>query len=146
VTSVIDETGMQSALQTILESFSPNWSTKKLGFAFTPGANAPWQRGTLILGEPMPVAFGQGVYSRLQCIYQIDLFYPVGATALLFARQKLVRDYFWPANQRGKEIVTGTGTININKRPELSGLIEKDPVHNQVFVQVFFYADQAPPA
>ena len=64
------------ALHALLLGISPAWPTTKPYEVAAPHAATYWQRGTFIPGEPLAVAFGGGAYSRVQGIYQVDLFYP----------------------------------------------------------------------
>lgn len=145
---IIDEGEIDAAFLTHLLGFTPVWDTKYPGVAFKPDPLKAWQRGTLMSGLPEPVAFGDGVYSRMYGIYQVDLFYPKKTENVreLYTRAKNVMRRFWPVDCKGITLTAGAGTVNIEKRPSISRLIEDDPSHNQLHVDISFRADDAPAA
>jgi len=144
----IDAGAMESALLVHLKTLTPAWSTKKIGVPFVPAPNQPWQRGTFMPGKPDTVGFGNGAYSRLYGVYQVDLFYPkqAGETLTLFNRAKAVRDLFFPTHRRGLQLTAGDGAIEIEQLPAISQLIEGDVTFNQIFIEIPFRADDAPSA
>lgn len=150
--SKIDEGAIDEALQTRLRALTPAIATKKPGIAFKPPANAPWQRGTAMFGTPESVAFGDGVYSRLFGVFQVDLFYPKSAenARTIYARAKATLEQFWPDDCRGLTLTAGSGesaaSVYIERRPSMSTIDESDATFNRIHVDITFRADDAPAA
>lgn len=148
--SKIDEGAIDVALQTRLRGMTPAIDTKKPGIAYKPNPDRAWQRGTAMCGDPEPVAFGDGVYSRMFGIFQVDLFYPKRQedTNQLYARAKAVVARFWPDDCRGLTLIAGTGAaannVYIEKRPSVSPIDESDAAHNRIHIDITFRADDAP--
>lgn len=132
-----------AALQSRMESLSPQWTSKKLGIAFKPNPSAPYQVGHWMPARSgptnAPVAFGAGAYHRLRGIFQIDLFYPKLElrTDLLFTRAAAMAAHFYPENGQGGVIDAGPGQIIFDSKPLVSTLDESDVAHNRVFVEVY---------
>lgn len=132
------EADIDKALWAHMKALSPAWETKLPGIKFSPNASRPHQIGTLMLGEPMPVAMGTGRYHRQMAVYQIELAYPKSEQRVdtLYAKAAAMRAHFYPEDARGNALDAGGGQIIIEKRPSLSGLDESDPAHNKLFLSV----------
>lgn len=144
----LDQGDIEAAFLSRLLTLTPPWETKRPGATFNPTATQSWQRATLLPGDPMPVAFGVGVYSRLFGLYQVDLFTPrrEADARALYNRANAVLRLFWPDDNRGMTLAAGAGEVVIEKRPSVSALIETSATHNQMFVSIPFRADDAPAA
>lgn len=117
---------------------SPVWATKKIGFPWNPNSNTAYQRGTMILGKPETVAFGDGAYTRTRGIYQIDLYSPRKDMANpLVARAEAIKALVFP---NGRPTVIGSGVVD--KAPFIEGQPrEDDPSYLELRVEVYFYID-----
>lgn len=144
----IDEGAIDEAFQTIIREMTPSIDTKKPGISFKPDPGKNWQRGTLMAGTPQTVAFGNGVYSRMYGIFQVDLFFAKRTedSRQLYARAKAVIDRFWPADRKGLTITAGVSTVYIESRPAMSPIDETDVSHNRIHIDITFRADDAPAA
>lgn len=126
------------AFQLMLEGISPAWATKKIGFPWQANPNTAYQRGTMILGKPDTVAFGDGAYTRKRGIYQIDLYSPRKDQAgPLILRGESIKALVFP---NGRPTVYGAGVVD--KEPFVEGQPrEGDPGFLELRVEVYFYID-----
>lgn len=129
-----------AALQDLLVSIQGSWVTKKLGVPHQPNPLQPWQRGTLMPGQPDPVGFGDGRYSRTWAIFQVDLYYPAKTTDVrsLVERAELVRDTFYP-NRKAFAI----GDAVVDRLPKIGALVEDDGGFLKIQVDVPLYMDDS---
>ena len=82
--------------------------------------DGPWRRGWVLLGEPETIGFGNGVYSRTEGIYQIDLYVPLfqeSALRVLRGATDAHVTRFWPANSRGLTLERNGTEAHILRRP-----------------------------
>ena len=82
--------------------------------------DSPWRRGWVILAEPETIGFGNGVYSRTEGVYQIDLYVPLfqeSALRVLRGATDAHVTRFWPENGRGLTIERNETCAHILRRP-----------------------------
>lgn len=108
-------THIRAALETALNNMTPALATAWQNAPYTPVSGTPYQRVTILTGEPNNSVFGAS-YTE-QGYMQVDLCYPqsVGASALE-NRFELLRTTF----KRGTAFINGGITTTIDATPELS--------------------------
>ena len=82
--------------------------------------NQPWRRGTVMLDDPYTAGFGDGVYSKTEGLYQIDLYMPARADRALRRLKKAADEHvtqFFPANGRGLTLTENATSAHISARP-----------------------------
>lgn len=85
---------IRAALETRLGTLTPALSTAYENTAFTPVANTPYQRVTLLPATPDNEVLGCDYYREIG-IFQVSLYYPVnGGPAAAQARAQLLRTHF----------------------------------------------------
>lgn len=121
----------------------------------TVAKNIAWRRGFVIRGNPETVAFGNGVYSRMEGIYQIDIWVPrvnydaLGDGSGALKQLKKMSDghvtQFFPANGRGLALTKNSTTANIIRQPK-QRYIGREGAFLREIVEVDFYAEINPSA
>lgn len=109
-----------------------------------------WRRGQVMLGEGDPIAFGYGVYTRYEGIYQIDLYVPrtnynaLGDQAGALKQLKNMSDthlaHFWPSNGRGLTVTQNDTSAHITHRPS-QRYLGREGVFLREVISVDFYVD-----
>ena len=117
---------------------------------FDPGTNAPavpFRRGFVLLNDPETVAFGNGVFSRIGGIYQIDLWVPRlndGQSQGGFKLLKTLTDehiaQFWPVEARGLTVTENDTSAHIVRRPG-SRFLGREGAFIREMIEVDFYVD-----
>lgn len=105
-----------------------------------------WRRGTVILDNPETIAFGNGVYSRIVGIYQVDLYVPRSNNGALKQLKNMTDAhvaYFWPSNGRGLTLTENSTSAHIVKRPSQKHLGREGSYLRDV-VEVDFYVEDFP--
>lgn len=103
------------ALESKLNGITPAISTAWENVAFTPVTGTAYQACYTLRAEPDNATIGDGYY-RERGIFQVNLFYPVGAgPATAEARAALVRAAF----SRGTTLTSGTVSVQITATPEI---------------------------
>lgn len=105
-----------------------------------------WRRGTVILDRPETIAFGNGVYSRIDGIYQIDLYVPRSNNTALKELKNMTDAHvahFWPSNGRGLTLTENTTSANIVRRPAQRHL-GREGAYLRDVVEVEFYVEDFP--
>ena len=102
-----------------------------------------WRRGVVMLNEPEPIAWGDGVYSRIHGLYQIDIYVPRAAASAF----KVASEYsdahvahFFPANGRGITVTENQTSAHIVRRPSQRHL-GREGAYLRDVVEVDFYLD-----
>jgi len=101
------------------------------------------RRGVLMLNRPETIAFGDGIYSRIDGMYQIDLWVPLdvsNAYQTLMNASSAHVDRFFPANGRGLSLTEGTTTAHIVRRPSQERMPRESGFIREM-VEVDFYVD-----
>lgn len=139
---------IERALIKKLQALPPPWATKLPGIPYTPNATLPWQRVTVLPAAPETVAFGNGAYSRVQILAQVDLYYPVRERRVdfLYNRAEAVRDWFMGTSRRGAVLQEADTLVHILRLPGIGPLIESGATHHQITVEVYAFADDCPGA
>lgn len=104
--------------------------------------------GRVIGPTPETVAFGNGVYSRLYGIYQIDIWVPRNANEAFknlstYSDQHLVQ--FWPATGRGLTVTENDTSAHIVRRPTQRHM-GREAAYLREMIEVDFYVEEAPSA
>lgn len=110
------------------------------------GSSQGWRRGTVLLNDPETVGFGNGVYSRLTGIYQIDLYVPRTNNGSLKQLKNMTDAHvahFWPSNGRGLTLTENTTSANIVRRPSQRHL-GREGAYLRDVVEVDFYVEEFP--
>lgn len=103
------------ALESKLNGITPAISTAWENVAFTPVAGTAYQACFTLRAEPDNATMGDGYY-RERGIFQINLFYPVGAgPATAEARAELIRAAF----KRGTTLTSGSVKVIVERTPEV---------------------------
>lgn len=110
------------------------------------------RRGVILLNEPDTSGFGEGVYSRLGGIYQIDLWVPrktTSDTTSPLQQLKKMSDahlaHFFPANGRGLTLTENTTSAHILRRPTIRSF-GREGAYLREIVEVDFFVDDFPSA
>lgn len=121
----------------------------------TAATQVSFRRGQVLLNEPDTIAFGHGVYSRIECIYQIDLWVPranydaLGDGAGALKQIKNMSDahlaHFFPANGRGLALTENSTTAAIVRRPTQRHM-GREGAYLREIIEVNFYTDVPPSA
>lgn len=133
---------IQAALDTRAYAFATgNGFTGQVAWEnapFTPTANTPWMRTTLLPAETEQRILGTNGLNRIQGIYQVDLFYPTeqGSGA---ARDKAdsVISYF----KRGTTATYSATKVIILKAYRSPALIENDWYHIPINISWYSYVE-----
>lgn len=106
------------------------------------------RRGVVILNEPQTIGFGNGVYSRIEGIYQIDIWVP-RSNENAFKTCSELSDahllHFFPANGRGLTVTENTTSAHITRRPAQRHLGREGAYLREV-IEIEFYTDINPSA
>lgn len=103
------------------------------------------RRGYVLLGDPDTTGFGNGVYSRIEGIYQIDIWVPRN-NENAFKTSSNLSDahvaHFFPTNGRGLALTENSTTANIIRRPSQrhlgrEGSYLRDIIEVNFYVEVF---------
>lgn len=106
------------------------------------------RRGHVILSEPDTIAFGNGVYTRITGMYQIDLWFPrraSGALKTINGAVDLHVRHFFPANGRGLTLRHGQTEAHILSRPN-QRTMDRDGAYLREMIEVDFHVDDFPSA
>lgn len=110
------------------------------------------RRGMVLLNSPDTIGFGEGVYSRITGIYQIDLWVPRKTTSTTAsATQQLKKmsdahvDHFFPENGRGLTLTENSTSAHILRRPNQRSM-QKEGAYLRDIVEVDFFVDDFPSA
>ena len=130
----------------LASNIGSGWDVKKPGISFTPNVNRPYAIGTVILGRPDRVAFGQGGYYRTVGLYQIDLFWPSKdkESRSLLQKADTLKDIFFPPDNSGRTLTTDSGNIEFDKEPGSPPFSEDAITHLKKTLEVWFYFDRPP--
>lgn len=112
----------------------------------TLAASYGWRRGTVLLNNPETVAFGHGVYSRIEGVYQIDLYVPRANNGALKQLKNMTDAHvahFWPSNGRGLTLTENSTSANIVRRPSQKHL-GREGAYLRDVVEVDFYVEEFP--
>lgn len=142
-----DPAEIEEALLKRLLAFRPAWTTRMPGMKFKPKPDQAWQRGTCMPGRPDTVAFGDGAYSRMFGVYQVDLFYPASSRRNfreVAERASAMRDHFFPIHRRGLTLTEGATQVYIETLPAISAVDETDPSFASIHIDIVFRVDDAP--
>lgn len=99
-----------------------------------------WRRGTVMTAQPNTVGFGNGVLTRVEGFYQIDIYIPrTHASALKLILQSADSHilHFFPANGRGLSLTEQGTTASIIRRPAHRD-IGRDGAYLRQIVEVEF--------
>lgn len=105
-----------------------------------------WRRGSIIGPFPETVGFGDGVYSRLYGIYQIDIYVPRTNNGALKELKNMTDAHvvqFWPSDGRGLTLTENSTSANIVKRPSQRHL-GREGAYLRELVEVDFYVEEFP--
>lgn len=110
------------------------------------GGSNSIRRGFVLLNDPETIAFGNGVYSRIAGIYQIDIWVPrelqnAFKTTSTYSDAHVLQ--FWPANGRGLTLTENSTSAHIVKRPSQKHLGREGSYLRDV-VEVDFYVEDFP--
>lgn len=111
-------------------------------------STTPVRRGFILLNDPGFRAFGHGVYSRIEGIYQIDIWLPRATTSALQTIKQMSDAHvahFFPANGRGLTLTENTTSANIHKRPAQKDL-GREGSYLREMIEVDFFVDEDPSA
>lgn len=125
-----------------------NMSTKRPDEVFDPKDESNIQairRGAIMLNAPMTFAIGNGVSSRMEGIYQIDIWVPRNSENAFKIASDLSDGHlahFFPANGRGLTLTENQTSAHITRRPTQShlgreGAYLRDIVEVNFFVEVY---------
>lgn len=106
------------------------------------------RRGVVIPNDPETSGFGNGVYSRLTGIYQIDLWVPRKTTSAIKTVKQMADAHltqFFPANGRGLTLTENTTSAHILKRPSIRSF-GREGAYLREIVEVDFFVDDFPSA
>lgn len=126
-----------------------NVSTARPDEVFDPEIIAPtqaWRRGTVLLNNPETVGFGDGVYSRISGVYQIDIYQPRANNGSLKALKNMTDAHvahYWPTNGRGLTLTENATSANIVRRPSQRHL-GREGAYLRDVVEVDFYVEEFP--
>lgn len=108
-------THIRATLETALNNITPALATAWQNAPYTPISGTPYQRVTILTGEPDNREFGASYIE--QGYMQVDLCYPQNAGAgAAESRFELLRAFF----KRGVTLINGGITTTITATPELS--------------------------
>ena len=129
----------------------PAITTARPDQIFDPAALAatqPWRRGVVLGPNPQTEGFGDGVYTRLYGVYQIDVYVPMKNNGALKEFRTLLDAHvaqFWPANGRGISLTKNNTTAHITRRPSQRNL-DREGAYLRGLVEVDFYVEVLPSA
>jgi hypothetical protein len=106
------------------------------------------RRGVIIGPTPETIGFGNGVYTRLHGIYQIDIWIPrdlqnAFKIASQYSDAHVVQ--FWPTTGRGLTLTENSTSAHIVKRPSQRHF-GRDGAYLRDMIEVDFYTDESPSA
>ena len=115
------------------------------GNDYTPDATKPYMRASLIMAPPSTISIGRGVFSRQQGIYQIDVYYPqnVNGQKALDTYAETLRRWFFPAHNRGLDLIEGSTDIYIKRLPNIAVGTADRPFIRRI-VDVYFEVEDVP--
>lgn len=100
---------------TDMETLTPD------GLQDEPNNRVTWRRGHVMTADPETIAIGCGVHSRIEGIYQIDLYVPRQSDNA-FKTLKEMSDahvnYFFPVNGRSQTLTRNQTSAHIVERPD----------------------------
>lgn len=105
-----------------------------------------WRRGTVMLNDPETIGFGNGVYSRIDGIYQVDLYVPRTNNGALKQLKNMTDAHvaqFWPSNGRGLTLTENSTSAHIVRRPAQRHL-GREGAYLRDVVEVDFYVEDFP--
>jgi hypothetical protein len=79
-----------------------------------------WRRGVIVMVDPETVGFGNGVLTRVNGLYQIDLYVPRvqdNAFKTLMQASDAHLAHFFPATGRGLALTEASTMASIRRRP-----------------------------
>jgi len=104
-----------------------------------------FRRGHVMSNVPNTLGFGNGVYTRSEGIYQIDLWVPTETDAALEQLKKTSDahlTHFFPANARGVTLTEGTTSAHIVRRPH-QRYLGREGSHLREIIEVDYYVEIA---
>lgn len=146
----MDTYDLELAFYTQLISLSySNQKTLRPDEIFDPkefAASYSVRRGAIVFNEPETIGFGNGVYTRTEGLYQIDIWLPRDTTSALKTLKQMADSHvatFWPSNGRGIALTQNSTTANIIRRPSQRHL-GRDGSYLREIVEVDFYVEVFP--
>ena len=111
-------------------------------------STASIRRGFILMNDPEFRAFGRGVYSRIEGIYQIDIWLPRDTTSALKTIKEMADAHvahFFPANGRGLTLTENTTSAHILRRPAQKDM-GREGSYLREMIEVDFFVDEDPSA
>ncbi|MEM6413197.1 MAG: hypothetical protein AAF720_00885 [Pseudomonadota bacterium] len=102
-----------------------------------------FRRGILLPLDPYTFAFGDGVYSRVESIYQIDIWVPRSRQNSLRSMRELSNNHvthFFPENGRGETVTEKQTSAHIEVRPSQRDF-QREGAFLRTIVEVPFRVD-----
>lgn len=109
-------------------------------------SNNSLRRGAVMLAEPYTAGFGDGIYTRTEGIYQIDIWVPRKIDNALQRLDALTDAHilqFFPANGRGKTVTRNSTSGHIVHRPGARPM-GRAGSYITTQIDVLFYVEEYP--
>ena len=126
-------------------------TTLKPDDVFNPESTTSTQvirRGQVISTDPETVGFGNGVYTRLEGLYQVDLWMPRANSSALKDLRNMTDAHvaqFWPSTGRGLTLTEEQTSANVVRRPAQHHL-GREGAYLRETISVTFYVEELPSA